>query len=115
MPITRGLHGLSSNPIIRGLQRVKHGVSSLAISKGAVPRAIRGNGCAGIKPATDTWYSELLRIEKASGSLVDEIIPFAVLSLVEKIITGCCLHDVLPDHLPGPEERQQFLESLCPV
>jgi len=37
----QGLHGLSSNHAIRGLQRVEHGVSSLALSKGAPPRAVR--------------------------------------------------------------------------
>jgi len=111
-PITRGLHGLSSNPVIRGLQRVKHGVSSLALSKGATPRAVRGNDCAGVKPSTDTWYSELLRIENAQGSLPDEIISFSVISLVEKIITGCCLHVSPPDRLLSPETLQGFLESL---
>ena len=36
-PVTRGLHGLSSNHAIRGLQRVEHGVSSLALSKERPP------------------------------------------------------------------------------
>ncbi len=111
--ITRGLHGLSSNPAIRGLQRVKHGVSSLALSKGATPRAIRGNDCSGIKPAAGTWYAEILRIENAPASLPDEIISFAVISLVEKIITGCCLPVSPPDRLLSPEDLQVFLESLC--
>jgi hypothetical protein len=67
-PITRGLHELSSNPAIRGLQQVEHGVSSLALSKGAAPWAVHGDDCAGIKPASDTWYW-LLLMNNAPGSL----------------------------------------------
>jgi hypothetical protein len=110
--ITKGLHGLSSNPAIRGLQRVTHGVSSLALSKGATPKAVRGRHCAGITPTDDTWYTEQLRIEDTSGLLPGEIITFAVMSLMEKIVTGCCLNVRPPDDLPKPEKLQLFLESL---
>ena len=85
---TRGLHGLSSNPAIRGLQRVTHGVSSLALSKGATPKSVRGKDCAGIASTRDTWFTELLHIENAAGLHPDEIIMFAVTSLVGKIVTG---------------------------
>ena len=110
--ITRGLHGLSSNPAIRGLQRVKHGVSSLALSQGGTPKDVRGKDCAGIAPTRDTWYSELLRIEGAPDSLPEEIVSFAVMDLVEKILIGCCLNIAPPDHLLGPDDLQKFLESL---
>ncbi len=110
--ITRGLHGLSSNPAIRGLQMVKHGVSSLALSQGATPRNLRGKDCTGLAPTADTWYSEILRIENAPSSLPGQIVPYAVLGIVEKILTGCCLKVEQPVRLPEPAELQEFLSSL---
>lgn len=110
--LTRGLHGLSSNPAIRGLQRVKHAVTGLALSEGATPRAVRGKECSGTAPTDDTWYTEILRIESAPPSLPPMIVPFAVSALVEKILTGCCLNIPVPSPLPDPAELQSFLESL---
>jgi len=83
---------LSSNPSIRGLQRVKHGLTRLSLAKGLTPKSVLGKDCAGIAPTKDTRYTELMLIEDAPGSLPDEIISSAVISLLEMIVTGCRLN-----------------------
>lgn len=112
-PLTKGRHGLASNPVIRGLQLVKHGISALALSNGAIPKFVRGNDCAGIAPTEETWFTELLLIEKAAALSPDDIISFSVRSLMEKIFTGCRLQYRPPDKLPAPDELEVFLETLC--
>ncbi|MGC2062568.1 MAG: hypothetical protein WA610_06285 [Thermodesulfovibrionales bacterium] len=112
-PLTKGRHGLSSNPVIRGLQIVRQGVSSLVLSKGGTPRIIRGKDCAGIAPTEDTWYSELLLIENASESLPADLIDFCVRSLFAKIFISSTTELQLPDKLPGPVELQQHIDALC--
>ena len=112
-PLTKGRHGLGSNPVIRGLQLVKHGISALALSKGAIPKFIRGNDCAEITPSGETWYTELLLIDKAAALSPDDIISFSVRNLMEKIFTGCRLEHQPPDKLLIPGQLQAFLETLC--
>ncbi|MBA4371973.1 MAG: hypothetical protein C0402_03835 [Thermodesulfovibrio sp.] len=112
-PLTKGRHGLSSNPVIRGLQIVKQEVSSLILSKGGTPRIIRGKECAGIAPTADTWYSELLLIEDADESLPAEIIDCGVRSLFAKIFISSTTELQLPDKLPDPGELQQYIDALC--
>jgi len=114
LPITKGRHGLASNPALRGLQLVNHDVRSLALSSGATPKAIRGNYCAGIAPTTDMWYTELLLIENANDSFPAEVINYGVINLLKKIIQACMLQGVsLPDTLPKPDELEVFIEDLC--
>jgi hypothetical protein len=112
-PLTKGRHGLASNPAIRGLQLVKHAISALALSKGAIPKFIRGNDCAGIAPTEETWFTELLLIEKASDLPPGDILNFAVRSLLEKVFTGLRLEHRRPDKLLGPRDLQKFFETLC--
>jgi hypothetical protein len=112
-PLTKGRHGLSSNPAIRGLQIVKLEIKSLALSKGASPKTIRGNDCAGIAPTRDTWYTEILLIEDAAESLPDEIMNYSVMRLLESIFKACMLELQLPESLPRPDELQELLESQC--
>jgi hypothetical protein len=112
-PITKGRHGIGSNPSVRGLQLVNHGVRALALSKGATPRAIRGDNCAGIAPTMDTWYTELLLIENAPASFPDELINYCVITLLRKIFNACMLEPQLPGSLLKPDELQLFIETLC--
>jgi hypothetical protein len=112
-PITKGRHGIGSNPSVRGLQLVNHGVRALALSKGATPKALRGKECAGLAPTEDTWYTELLLIENAADSFPDEMIGFCVTNLLGKIFHACMLEVALPESLPGPDELQLFLEAQC--
>lgn len=112
-PITKGRHGIGSNPSLRGLQLVNLGVRALALTRGATPKALRGNDCAGIAPTKDTWYTELLLIENASESFPGEIINYCVINLLKKIFKACMLEVHLPEKLPAPGELQDFLEPLC--
>ncbi len=112
-PITKGRHGVGSNPSVRGLQLVNLGVRALALSKGATPKAIRGNLCGGIAPTRDTWYTEALWIENAPESFLDEIINYAVITLLRKIFNASMLYPHLPDELLKPDELQGFLDILC--
>lgn len=113
-PITKGQHGLSSNPVIRGLQRINHGVRELALSRGGALKSIRGRDCAGIAPTPETWYTEMLLIEKSHEILPGEIISYSVASFIEKIKGISMVQDFqMPHELPDPGELQVFLESLC--
>ncbi len=112
-PVTKGRHGIGSNPAVRGLQLVNLSVRDLALSRGATPRAIRGNDCAGIAPTKDTWYTELLLIEKAPASFPDEIINYCVMNLLAKIFKAVMLELRLPDKLPTPDDLQEFIEIEC--
>ncbi|HTR45156.1 MAG TPA: hypothetical protein VMH06_05545 [Thermodesulfovibrionales bacterium] len=112
-PITKGRHGIGSNPSVRGLQLVNHGVRALALSRGATPKALRGKDCAGLIPTEDTWYTELLLIEDAVESFPDEMIEYCVISLLRKIFNACMLEVPLPENLPGPHELQVFLDAQC--
>jgi hypothetical protein len=111
-PITKGRHGIGSNPALRGLQLVNLGVRAMALEKGATPRALRGKDCEGIAPTSDTWYTELLLIENASGSFPDEMIDYCVMNLLRKIFKACMLEVQLPGKLPAPGELQLFIEDL---
>jgi hypothetical protein len=110
-PITRGRHGLSSSPAVRGLQIVRLGISALALENGATPKTFRGKECAGLAPTTETWYVDVLLIENAPESFPSEIIEYGVLKLLESIFRACRLEVNLPDKLPEPGELQEFIEE----
>jgi hypothetical protein len=112
-PITKGRHGIGSNPSLRGLQLVNHGVRALALSRGATPKALRGKDCAGLAPTEDTWYTELLLIEDAAESFPDEMIAYCVTNLLRKIFHACMLDVPLPGNLPEPDEMKVFLDAQC--
>jgi hypothetical protein len=111
-PITKGRHGIG-NPSVRGLQLVNLGIRDLALKRGATPRALRENVCAGLAPAEDTWYTERLLIEGASAPFSREIIDYSVMNLLKKIFNACMLEVQLPEEVPTQEELQDFLEALC--
>jgi len=113
-PLTKERYfGLSSNPVIAGLQLVKCEVSSLATTSGATTVNISGKDCAGIPPTMDTWYSEPLLIEGASESLPEEIINHCVTSMLKRLSISLVNGLHLPDDLSRPLELQEFLENLC--
>lgn len=112
-PITKGRHGLSSSPAIRGLQIVRLGLSALALSHGATPKTFRGKECAGLAPTTETWYVDVLLIENAPESFPAQIIEYGVLKLLESIFKACGLELSLPDKLPEQAELQVLIEEQC--
>lgn len=111
--LTKGRHGIGSNPAVRGLQLTNHGVREIVISSGATPRAVRGNDCAGIAPTEDVWYGEILAIDNPTDSLPDEIIRYGVRNLIDKIFRASCRESCLHEVLPGPRDLQDFLEAKC--
>lgn len=112
LPITKGRHGQASNPAMRGLQLVSVGIKDMALSRGATIKRIKA-GCAGIAPSNGGWYTEQLLIENAEQSFPEEVISYAVINLVKKIIKACTFPDKAPEALLQPDELQEFLESLC--
>ncbi|HYA26864.1 MAG TPA: hypothetical protein VEE82_02595, partial [Thermodesulfovibrionales bacterium] len=112
-PVTTGRHGIGSNPALRGLQLVNHGVRDLALSRGAIPKRVRGNDCAGIAPTRDDWYTEIMLIENAPGSFPEVVIHYGVIHLLMKIFKACLLEFQPPDPLPAPGELQKLIEDLC--
>lgn len=112
LPITKGRHGLDSNPAMRGLQLVNLGVREMALSQQVTIRPVRGD-CAGMAHNSGAWYSERLLIENAPASFPEEVITYGVINLVKKIIKACTLPDIAPDTMLQPNELQAFIESLC--
>ncbi|MBF0506102.1 MAG: hypothetical protein HQL09_04640 [Nitrospirae bacterium] len=112
LPITKGRHGLDSNPAMRGLQLVNIGVREMALSHGVTIKPVPGD-CAGIAPTSGGWYSERLLMENAPESFPEEVINYGVINLVKKIIKACTLTDAAPETRVEPEELQSFLEGLC--
>ena len=112
-PITRGRHGIGSSPVVRGLQLVNLGVRDLALSRGATPKALRGDECEGIVPTKDTWYTERLLIENAQESFPDEMLHYCVNNLPKKIFKASMRELQLPDAFPEADELQALIETQC--
>lgn len=112
LPITKGRHGLASNPAMRGLQLVNMGVREMALLREVKIKPISGS-CAGIARTSGGWYSERLLMESAPASFPEEVISYGVINLVKKIIKACTFPDIAPEMLLRPDELQIFLESLC--
>ena len=113
LPITKGRHRPMSNPVMRGLQLVNLGVRALALKKGATPKALKTNECAGILPVREGLYKERLLIENAPESLPQDIINFCIPDLFSKISNSSLLDCNLPGALPEPHRLQEFIEDLC--
>ncbi len=114
MPITKGRHRPMSNPVMRGLQLVNLDARAIALSRGATPKAIKGEHCTGIIPPGNGWYKEMLLIENASDSLPDEIISHCVIHLLKKTFKAMGMTEIqLPEQLISPNELQAFIEDLC--
>ena len=113
LPITKGRHRPMSNPVMRGLQLVNLGVRALALKKGATPKALKTNECAGILPVREGLYTERLLIENAPESLPQEIIDFCIPDLFSKISNSSLLDCNLPGALPEPDKLQEFIQDLC--
>lgn len=113
LPITRGRHGLASNPTLRGLQLVNLDIRVLARSKGITMKALRGNECASPVPLSEGWYREVYLLGNATDSFPAEVIDYGAINLMKKIVHACLLEDKVPDKLSAPAEMQAFVELLC--
>ncbi len=113
LPLVQGRLGLGSNPIVSGLQLVKFDLCTLAISKGAEPKEHYCNiDCARIAPTREGWYTEPLFIEKPGELMPEEIVTFAVKSMIKRINAASLADRQIPDHLP-PDEMQKHIEAIC--
>lgn len=112
-PITKGRHRACANPAMRGLQLTNYEIMSLVLSRGATPKEIRENLCAGTAPTKEFWHTERLLIENAPESLPGEMIEYGVITLMKKFIHAMLLEDTPPDKLLTPDELQKFLYSMC--
>lgn len=114
LPLTRGRHGLGSNPALRGLQLVNLGVRDLALSRGATTRNFGGADCSGIAPTAESWYTQRLLVENAPEGFADDVISYGVVGILKKITNACMLTEAHPpDTLLAPKELQAFIEELC--
>lgn len=103
-----------SNPVMRGLQLVNLDARAMALAKGATPKAIKGDCCAGIVPPSDGWYKEMLMMENVPDSLPEEIISHCVVHLLKKTFRAMGMTEIeLPHKLLRPDELQVFIEGLC--
>ena len=113
MPITKGRHGMGPSPCARTLQLTNYGVRDLAIAAGIRARAIRGKECSGIAPNMDTWFTQPILLENATDTFPEELLKYFIITFLEKFSLYCKLELKIPESLPGPDELQLYLESLC--
>jgi hypothetical protein len=112
-PITSEKHGIASNPAVRGLQLTRADISAGLLKNNAVPKSVKVECCAGIGSRTGVWYTENMLIEKASESLLKEIIPHYLMILATRIIETCHPKVSIPKTLPSPKELESFLDTLA--
>ncbi len=112
-PLSRGTHGICSNPVFKGLQLLRADLSAEALARKARPRAARVQDCAAHVPRGDGWYHDSLLIENVAASHVPELLRFSVGKMIEKVLYVCTPDAALPDPLPGPEALQAFLDGLA--
>lgn len=110
-PITKDRHGIASNPAFRGLQLLKQDIRAKAIAVQAHTASTKGVLCAGLGTGEGAWYTEGLIIDNAPDSFPSDIIEFAVLNLINRIMTLCLPACPLLDKLPESTELQKLLES----
>ncbi len=114
LPITRGRHGLASNPAMRGLQIVDMNLSRDLTDRGAKISAVKGNPCDPLVPKTGDWYRQFLLIGNADGDMVSELAGRGPLELVKSIFKACMISDIaIPDAVPSAEEFEAFLSDVC--
>lgn len=113
MPLMKMRCGIGNNPILNGLKVINFDICSRETSKGAGFKVIDRGGCTGIAPTKDTWYTQQMRIEDPSALSLDDIIDYAVKSLLARIATFSPIPVQLPDKTATPGELQDYLDTLC--
>ncbi len=101
------------NPAIRGLQLIQYDIMALALEHGTVARPKRGYREKGVPPTDEFWSTECIIIKNPPASFPEELINRCVIELLKKINLSSSRGATMPDKLPGSDELQQFLESLC--
>jgi len=114
LPITRGRHGLASNPAMRGLQITDLQFRKELIDRGAGSSIIKGNPCGSHAPKEGDWYRQLLRVQGINVTTIKELAEQCPLRLVGSIFQACMISDVvLPSVTPPAEKFESFLADIC--
>lgn len=112
LPLSRGIHGICSNPAFKGLQLLKADVSAFARERGVVTLPGDDAACYASVPHGDGWYHESLVIEKASPIFAADLLKFSVTSLIHKVLSVCLSEIKLPESFLSPRGLQKYLESI---
>ena len=114
LPITRGRHGLASNPAMRGLQITDLNLRKELRDRGARTASVKGNPCGPHVPQGGDWYRQLLFISDADEQVVKELVGHCPLRLVGSIFQACMISDVImPAIEPSAAEFESFIASVC--
>ncbi|HMK56136.1 MAG TPA: hypothetical protein VK448_05825 [Dissulfurispiraceae bacterium] len=114
LPITRGRHGLASNPAMRGLQLADLNLRKELIDLGARTSEVKGNPCGPFAPGQGDWYRQLLRVTGADIEAIKKLAAKCPLRLVGSIFQACMITDiVLPAVSPSAEEFESLLTEVC--
>ena len=114
LPITRGRHGLASNPAMRGLQITDLNLITQLNDRGGIAASVKGNPCDAHVPKVGDWYRQLLSINNVDEQVLKEVVDQCPLRLVSSIFKACMVADVvLPAVAPSAEEFEQFLAAVC--
>ncbi|HSW62926.1 MAG TPA: hypothetical protein VLH56_06430 [Dissulfurispiraceae bacterium] len=112
--ITRGRHGLASNPAMRGLQLNDLHMRRQLHENGAQTKNVKGNPCDLLVPKTGDWYRQLLFIDNATEELVREVAAARPAELVRSIFSACMVQDSIPPSASfSSVEMEDFLAALC--
>ncbi|MGO9378356.1 MAG: hypothetical protein ACLP29_07360 [Dissulfurispiraceae bacterium] len=114
LPITRGRHGLASNPAMRGLQITDLNLRKELHDRGAYTASVKENPCSQHVPKEGDWYRQLLSISNADEQVVKELVRQCPQKLVSSIFQACLVTDaVLPEVAQSAVEFESFLAAVC--
>ncbi|KAF0185791.1 MAG: hypothetical protein FD164_52 [Nitrospirae bacterium] len=114
LPITRGRHGLASNPAMRGLQLSDLRMRQQLHESGAQTKNVKGNPCDILVPKSGDWYRQLLFIDNAAEDLVREVAAAGPARLVTSIFSACRVQDSIPLSASiSSNAMEEFLAVLC--
>lgn len=114
LPVTRGRHGLASNPAMRGLQLTDLNLRSQLHDCGALTESVKGNPCDGCVPKNGDWYRQLLRFRRVNEQTVKELVMQCPAYLVGSIFQACMIRDIpLPDTKSSAADVERFLDEVC--
>jgi len=114
LPITRGRHGLASNPAMRGLQIADLHLRNELHNRGGHAASVKGNPCAPYAPKEGDWYRQLLLISDIDEQTVKEIVGRGPLELVRSIFQACMVPDEIPAEIAGnADEFEALLSGIC--
>ena len=114
LPLTRGRHGLASNPAMRGLQLNDLHMRQQLHENGAQTSNVKGNPCDIIVPKTGDWYRQLLIIQGANEVVVRRLAAEGPKRLVRSIFSACMIPTLVPPAPSGSAaEMEAFLTGIC--